>query len=163
MAKQRKICFGYQVESGEIRISHLEAKTVNQIYDLYIKGKSYMAISRILNDKGVRYSSKSMWNKNNVGRVLKCIKYLGDEKYTPIISTKQYDMAQSIISGKCIDSNFDCEDEAIVIRKKLYCSNCESRLNSKYGKWECTKCEQPAGIKQDILYQGTQFLQCCFK
>jgi len=154
MAKQRKICFGYQVEAGEIRVNHLEAKTVNDIYDLYIKGKSYLAISRILNDKGVRYSEKTMWNKNNVGRVLKCINYLGDEKYSTIISEKKHDMAQDIINGKSIDSNFDCDDEAIIIRNKLYCSNCNSKLNSKYGKWKCTKCEQPADIKQDVLYKS---------
>jgi hypothetical protein len=154
MAKQRKICFGYQIEDGEIRVNHLEAKTVDDIYDLYIKGNSYLSISRILNDKGVRYSSKSMWNKNNVGRVLKCNKYLGDDKYSAIISTKLYDMAQNIICGKSVDSNFDCEEEKIIVRNRLYCSNCKSRLNSKYGKWECTKCEQPANIKQGIFYRS---------
>jgi hypothetical protein len=154
MAKQRKICFGYQVKDGEIIVNHLEAKTVNDIYDLYIKGNSYLAISRILNDKSVRYSEKSIWNKNNVGRLLKCIKYLGDEKYSAIISAKKYDMAQDIVSGKCVDSNFDCEDEAIIIRNKLYCSNCNSKLNSKYSRWKCTKCEQPADIQQDVLYRS---------
>lgn len=73
--------FGYRYESGELIVVPEEAEVVREIFDWYLSGKGFDAITAVLNR---RYGG---WNSNRVRYILTNEKYIGDtlwqKTYTP--------------------------------------------------------------------------------
>lgn len=154
MANQRYIPYGYHIKDGEIQIDYIESEIIKMIFDLYLEGNSYLSISRILNEKEITYSDVSMWNKNNVGRIIKNANYADGAKYTPIITKDIFKKAQSVASDNYSKKNYKADEINVELKKVLYCDSCKSRLNSKYGKWICTKCDTSACITHASMKEG---------
>ena len=89
--KLRTIPFGYKMEQGEIVLHTEEADIVRGIYNHYIDGCSYNAITKRLNDDGIQYHPGAVWNKHMVKRILESRRYLGEQGYPPIIPAADFD------------------------------------------------------------------------
>lgn len=73
-------CFGYRRgEDGVPVIIEDEAKTVREIFNQFIDGKSLLMISRYLSENGMKsYTGKTNWNKLTIRDILTNEKYTGD-------------------------------------------------------------------------------------
>ena len=151
MAKQRYTPYGYCIMDGKLMINTNESKIVNMIYDLYLAGNSYLTISRILNEKGIKYSKASMWNKNNVGRIIKKSIYSDDIKYPAIITKDVFIRAQNTAMNNNSKKDYKADEINIELKKLIYCVNCGSKLNSYYDKWICNKCDNPVNIGKNAI------------
>lgn len=85
MGKHRKFPFGYRMEYGKVIMDPDESKWVIYIFEQYIKGDSFKALSDKLTVCGIHYEMDKPWNKNMVARILQDQRYKGDEKYPQII------------------------------------------------------------------------------
>ncbi|MCM1166887.1 MAG: recombinase family protein [Lachnospiraceae bacterium] len=94
MLKNRSISFGYCMVNGKYAINEAEAETVRKIFTDYIGGKSLKTIAA---EMQIPYnSSKAVWNKNMVCRVLENEKYLGENSYPQIIAAEDFEQAARI-------------------------------------------------------------------
>ncbi len=99
MLKNRNIPFGYCVINGQYAINENEAKAVRKIFADYIGGKSLKAIA---SEMKVPYnSSKAVWNKNMVCRVLENAKYIGENGFPQIITAENFNRAAQIKTERC--------------------------------------------------------------
>jgi site-specific DNA recombinase len=82
-----KANFGYCYdEHGNYEINPLEAHLVRQMYELYLQGYGYKAISNKLNMDGHRNRDGKLFSKNLVGAILRNEKYKGCYTYGKEIS-----------------------------------------------------------------------------
>ena len=92
---QRHMPMGYKMVNGAIEIQEDHAKTVKSIFTDYITGKSMFAIAKDLTTKGLLNANKKPnWNHGSVGKILKNIKYQGDECYPRLIDEATFIKAQ---------------------------------------------------------------------
>ena len=87
MGKHRKFPFGYRMEFGKMVMDPDESRWVIYIFEQYIKGDSFKALSDKLTVNGIHYDMDKPWNKNMVARILQDQRYTGDEKYPQIIES----------------------------------------------------------------------------
>lgn len=79
--------FGYYYdENGNYAINPLEAQIVRQMYEMYLSGYGFKAISNKLNMDGHRNRDGGLFSKNHVGAILRCEKYKGTYVYGREIS-----------------------------------------------------------------------------
>ncbi len=94
MLKNRNIPFGYCMVNGKYALNAPEAETVRKIFADYINGKSLKTIAA---EMQIPYNmGKAVWNKNMVCRVLENKKYIGENGYPQIITSKDFDLAACI-------------------------------------------------------------------
>lgn len=96
MKKNRMLPFGYQVESGTVKVNAPEAETVRRVFREYARGSSYKAIADALTAEGISYTpTKPIWNKNMIARLLQNEDYLGTDAYPAIIERSEFTAAKS--------------------------------------------------------------------
>ncbi len=94
MLKNRNIPFGYCVINGQYAINENEAEAVRKIFADYIGGESLKTIAA---EMKIPYnSSKTVWNKNMVCRVLENAKYIGENGFPQIITVEDFEQAARI-------------------------------------------------------------------
>ena len=82
-----KANYGYCYnEQGDYEINPLEARLVRQMYELYLQGYGYKAISNKLNMEGHRNRDGKLFSKNLIGSILRNEKYKGCYTYGKEIS-----------------------------------------------------------------------------
>lgn len=93
----RQISYGYQIVNGEIQIIEDEVKIVKKIFDEYIKGNKMEQIATWLNEQQIPFFLNEVnWNKNKIDRIIENKKYMGEEKYIPIIDKETFNFANEI-------------------------------------------------------------------
>lgn len=98
MKKNRNIPFGYCMINGKYAINSVEASAVKYIFTEYSNGKS---LNEIAAKMTIPYhSSKPLWNKNMVKRVLENRRYIGEFGYPQIIESQIFNDVQNIKSEK---------------------------------------------------------------
>ncbi len=98
MLKNRSIPFGYCMVNGKYALNAPEADAVRKIFADYIGGKS---LKTIATEMQIPYNmNKAVWNKNMVCRVLENKKYIGENGYPQIITSKDFDLAAQIKSER---------------------------------------------------------------
>ncbi len=86
---------GYDIgPNGELIVNKEEAETVRQIYQLFLQGKTYNSIAKILTDDGIKTpGDKDKWSIGTVKSILSNEKYKGDamlqKSYTVDYLTKK--------------------------------------------------------------------------
>ena len=70
---RRMMPYGYEIRDGSYVISEPMAENVRSIYQLYLNGKSYFGISKML----VQSRDGIQWNKHRVKRILEDERYVG--------------------------------------------------------------------------------------
>lgn len=83
----KHIPYGYRIENGMAVIDETEADTVRKFFDYYISGLALMAAAEKVGLKLYHGSA---------GRILRNVKYLGDDYYPPIIDRETFDKAEEI-------------------------------------------------------------------
>lgn len=81
----RKLPFGYHMESGEITVCEPEANLVRCVFDRYVLGDSYTELTAMLKKQPIPYQPDKLWNKNMVARMLEDSRYIGDKEFPVLI------------------------------------------------------------------------------
>lgn len=149
MGKSRYIPYGYCIRNGEIAVNSAEAEIIKRIYTLYLNGKSYLEISRILQSEDMKYSINADWNKNNIGRILHNERYLGNEKYPCILDKSVFCEVSARIRKSSSQKAIANSDELVSLKGLMHCNNCGGRMNNRDGKWLCVKCELGVKLKNE--------------
>ncbi len=69
---------GYRYSKGKYEVVPDEAETIKLIYKSYLSGMGYIAIMKMLNEKGIPTRFGNAWSKNSVVRVLSNYAYTGN-------------------------------------------------------------------------------------
>lgn len=154
MAKLRHIPYGYCIRDGKIAVNAKESEVVKRIYSLYLAGKSYLAIARLLQSEGLIYGEGYDWNKNNVGRILHNENYMGNDKFPCIVEKTVFAKVTARIRSNSSRKTFMNTDELVSLKGLMHCNNCGGRMNNQYGKWLCVKCESRVKLKNETVAES---------
>ncbi len=131
----RKLPFGYRMESGQVRAAEAEAEVVEMVFACYAKGASYETLVKSLNKGTVPYAPGRPWNKNMVARILQDERYLGDDIYPPLITAEQFTKAVPSQTG-----SLACP-QVKDIRILAQCPACGGAVRRERGNgWRCPNC-----------------------
>lgn len=166
MAWQRKIPFGYRIQSGEIICHTEEMEAVKAIFSHYLLGSSYSQIADEMTRQGVCYHQHTaQWNKHMVKRILENERYLGRDGYPRLVMDEDF-LAVRLRRGEQ-NTYAPCPAEIIPIRDKAVCALCGDRMardTKSHGRprWRCKNPECGGSVYLDdsaILEQVTQKLR----
>ncbi|MCI9331233.1 MAG: hypothetical protein HFG05_03555 [Oscillibacter sp.] len=131
----RTLPFGYRMRSGNIAVVENEAETVRMIFTSYAGGNSYEKLASGLNSRGIPYSPGRPWNKNAVARLLKDIRYLGNDTYPPIVAPEEFENRKAATCGK--REHPEIKDIRILAR----CAVCGGPIRrERKNVWRCPSC-----------------------
>jgi len=145
---------GYELDkvNRKLVINAKGAKIVHEVFDLYIKEKSYLSVAKILNEKGYltkQYTSKSdktcggiKFKNTNIQLILKNVLYIGKVKYNgelykgehkAIISEEVFNTAQEIIANNRVRrDNPKNTSSTGILNNILRCKACDSAMFHTY-------------------------------
>ena len=159
--KKRNMLFGYKVENGQKVIEEKESKIVVEIYTRYLKRETVLAIASDLTKRRIEYvPSRYEWNKPRVLRVVKDERYIGADKFPPLIDKSVFYAAQSLNSQKRTINEGFLDKDVHRIGVPIKCSVCGSILKRKCDcrkknpeKWYCSNkdCRKIIAIIDDAL------------
>ena len=122
----RKMPYGYRIQSGMIVTQSQEAAGVKRIFSLYLAGKSRDQIADALNTEGYCYSAESpKWDKNRVRQALENPRYMGAHDYPAIIADETFRMAQAMKEKRTRKRG---NHPALCLTPKLRCGHCGHSL-----------------------------------
>lgn len=127
--KKRNMLFGYKVENGQKVIEEKESKIVVEIYTRYLKRETVLAIANDLTKRRIEYvPSRYEWNKPRVLRVVKDERYIGADKFPPLIDQSVFYAAQSLNSQKRTIKEDFLDKDVHRIGVPIKCSVCGSKI-----------------------------------
>ena len=103
------IPYGYNYENSSLLINEIEASYVNDIFHMYLSGKSMKKIADFLNENNVSTKKNRNWGSETISKILKNPLYCGtfhwdeiehDNVYPSIIDKKIYYKVQIMIKNK---------------------------------------------------------------
>lgn len=131
----RTLPFGYCMRSGNIAVVENEAEIVRMIFASYAEGSSYERLSSGLNSRDIPFSPGKPWNKNAVARLLKDLRYLGDDTYPPIVTTEEFKDRKTNACGR--REHPEIKDIRILAR----CAACGGPVRrERKNVWRCPHC-----------------------
>ncbi|MCR4683783.1 MAG: recombinase family protein [Clostridiales bacterium] len=161
MKKNRFIPYGYTMKDGRVIIDDAEAEVIRGIYEQYVSGSTLAEIAEKMTEMGVPYSEKcTAWGKARVARIIDNTKYLGNGEYGRIVDEKLFYRAEAVKASRQSFVSPDLNDAMLLIRKRLRCARCGSRMSRKanrrfvYGvEWTCAnpECGAKVGISDEEL------------
>lgn len=149
MKKIRYLPFGYRISDGMITIHADEAPIVRLVFGRYLEGATMKAIASELNGQPISYNENARaWDDNRIFRILKKSEYCGTEEYPALITTEIFEKATAI----CKTKSYKINPDLTVIRKRITCLRCGSRLYRRAekkqpgkGTWKCRECGLTCG------------------
>lgn len=139
----RKMLYGYQIQSGDIVAVEAESLVVSRVFTLYTTGASYQKIADTLNNEGIPYSREvPEWNKHKVKRLLENPRYTGQDGYPAIVDSEMFQAAQAAIREKTASYTPKPDRPALRFKERLRCAHCGKALFGLGGK----------GRRPDTLY-----------
>ena len=140
--------FGYTYEKGILVVNPIQKPIIELVFELAAKGNSLSQISSIV----LRRYPETGINKNKVFRIIKDIRYVGDDVFDTIISRDLYDRANRIQTIKSTKSDSICDVELLRIEVPFKCPDCGRRMKRFHDsrrkcpeRWKC--------ISPDCAYQ----------
>ena len=138
MIKNRRIPFGYMIESGKIIINPNEKDVLVEIFRKSADGESYQSISNYLTALNIKYVEEKKWNKNMIARILQNQIYNGDSEYPQIISKELYQNAEKNKKQFKQSESSDIKK----LKPLMICSKCgaplKRRIKTSGGeRWYC--------------------------
>lgn len=125
----RYVPFGYEITDGKYAVIEREKMVIENIFGLYINGKSFAQISDRMNDAGVSYNNDGRhWNKNMVKRILENKRYIGEKDYPQIIADETFNAAEKIRLSKFTPPGDEEKELLDFYREKLVCRECGCSL-----------------------------------
>ena len=111
---------GYDMgENGEWLINEEQAKTVREIYNMYLCGVSAHRIAALLNDNGTYTINHKNWTAQSVLDVLRNEKYVGDLTMQKTITVDM--LTHKVVKNKGIAKQFHIKDHhAPIIERSVW-------------------------------------------
>ena len=154
--------FGYKMCDGKLIIEESEAKTIREIFKLYLSGIGINKIAMILNQqqpqkvwtyvavryilRNEKYTGNSLWHKTCTTETLpfKTIinkgyedKYFVKNTHEEIISEEDFERVQKLLSSKSFEVNI----QIYPLTKKVVCGECGTSFRVRHINnityWEC--------------------------
>lgn len=139
--------YGYDYVNGELLVNEYEAMQIEEIFDLFITGKSMNAITKIMRGK---YENRN-WTATAVRNALKNRIYVGkvqfkgiqyDGKHTPIISPERFKEVQHLLYSKERENRKTTAQKSpfrggYLLSSFIYCSRCGARYSANHGYYKC--------------------------
>lgn len=156
----RKILYGYKIESGSITICEEERRVVGQIFQWYLEDQSYQKIADALNTSNTPFSKEvPLWNKHKVKRLLENPRYTGRDGYPVLVGENVFQAVQEKIQAKAdsyVHKNLNLVNR---LKPMLRCSACNGRLLGASGHrkeegvlhLKCERCGTAVAIGQREL------------
>lgn len=125
----RYVSFGYEITDGKYAVIDSEKKIVENIFGLYLNGKSFSEISDRMNDAGVPYNNDGrLWNKNMIKRVIENRRYIGEKGFPQIIADDTFNAAEKIRLSKFTAPGETRKALLDFYRVHLVCGRCGMNL-----------------------------------
>lgn len=125
----RYVPFGYEITDGKYAVIEREKMAVENIFGLYINGKSFAQISDRMNDAGISYNSDGKpWNKNIIKRILENKRYIGERDYPKIIADETFNAAEKIRLSKFTPPGDEEKELLSFYRERVVCRECGCSL-----------------------------------
>lgn len=137
--------YGYRYIDGELIINEYEADRINEVYDLFLNGKSINSIGKTMSEK---YKDRN-WHSNTVGMTLKKGVYVGQVKFNgisyggkhePIISLDKYRAVQKLLKERDLDIPTAQKTPfraGYLLSSLIYCARCNARYSANHGYYRC--------------------------
>lgn len=129
---------GYRVDAQKHYVIDPEtAPVVQAIFQMFIDGKSNAAICEYLNSRGLKTKQGNPFNKNNVNRIIKNRKYIGEYSYNDvvipggmpaIISQEVFAMAQAEMERRRTRKKPKAPRAEYLLAGKLFCGYCNTSM-----------------------------------
>ena len=147
----RALPFGYRMRCGNITVVEDEAEIVRMIFASHAEGNSYEKLASGLNSRDIPFSPGRPWNKNAVARLLKDIRYLGNNTYPPIVIPEEFGNRKAGACGK--REHPEIKDIRILAR----CAACGGPVRrERKNVWRCPHCmAEAAHITDKRLMDST--------
>lgn len=121
----RYVSFGYEITDGKYAVIENEKKIVENIFGLYLNGKSFSEISDRMNEAGVPYNNDGrLWNKNIIKRVIENRRYIGEKGFPQIIADDTFNAAEKIRLSKFTATGETRKALLDFYREHLVCGRC---------------------------------------
>ncbi|MBP2638303.1 MAG: hypothetical protein H6Q72_4210 [Firmicutes bacterium] len=159
----------------KLEINELEAKTVQFIYNEYIKGDSYQTISETLNAKKIPSPKNKEWSRVTVRDILLNPKYTGkikhkgnlyEGKHDAIITQDEWEQVQAIAKSK---TKFLPGANPGMLSGIIYCGECGMKMRKK-AVWQNYPNTNPKKVtnyyvcyNQDGSYLSNKNCTCGYK
>lgn len=156
MKKIRYIPYGYTIRNGKMVVDQEEAMVIREIFNRYICGASLKDIADELTVNGVPYTEKtSVWDKARIARIIENAKYIGTDKYDPIIEEDIYENAIACKAARQQNNASEYYEAIKQIANHVKCGKCGypmvRKINAKNHIKECWICQYPeCGIRVRI-------------
>ncbi|WP_352399195.1 recombinase family protein [Anaerotignum sp.] len=138
---------GYDYVNGELMVNDYEAMQIEEIYNLFIQGKSINAITKSMNGK---YKNRN-WTAAAISNALKNTLYIGkvhfkgvayDGKHTPIISLDQFNEVQRLLNSQQRQNGKNTAQKSpfrggYLLSSLIYCGRCGARYSANHGYYKC--------------------------
>ncbi len=161
----RYVSFGYEITDGKCAVIDSEKKIVENIFGLYLNGKSFSEISDRMNEAGVPYNNDGrLWNKNIIKRVIENRRYIGEKGFPQIITNETFNAAEKIRLSKFTAPGETRKALLDFYREHLVCGRCGMNLRRytcgryignkivSYRKCQNELCnESKSSVNEDIL------------
>ena len=161
----RYVSFGYEITDGKYAVIENEKKIVENIFGLYLNGKSFSEISDRMNEAGVPYNNDGrLWNKNIIKRVIENRRYIGEKGFPQIITNETFNAAEKIRLSKFTAPGETRKALLDFYREHLVCGRCGMNLRRytcgryignkivSYRKCQNELCnESKSSVNEDIL------------
>ena len=125
----RYVSFGYEITDGKYAVIENEKKIVENIFGLYLNGKSFSEISDRMNEAGVPYNNDGRrWNKNMIKRITENRRYIGEKGFPQIIADDTFNAAEKIRLSKFTAPGETRKALLDFYRVHLVCGRCGMNL-----------------------------------
>lgn len=137
--------YGYRVINKKYVVVPEEAKIVKYIFDLYINGLGFQAISNKLQSENIKPFYAKSWNKTSVKNIISNINYTGDlllqKGYSENFLTKKY------VANKGAKDQFLVEDDhEAIISKEIF----NKAMDLKRGRAKYFKTSRETQIRYEL-------------
>ena len=136
------IPLGYKVVNKKLVIDPDTAPVVIEAFNRYVEGEKIADICKSFNERGLRTSRGSEFNKHSFANMFKNKKYIGIYKYNDIeipdgipaiISKDVFDAAQERIKQNALAPGRAKAKIAYLLSGKLFCGHCNHQAVGEYG------------------------------
>lgn len=138
---------GYEYVNGELIVKEFEAMQIDEIYGLFIHGKTINTIAKLMNR---RYNNRN-WTAAAVGNALKNSVYIGkvhfngieyDGKHIPIIPLERYAEVQRLLYSQERENAKTTAQKSpfrasYLLSSLIYCSRCGAKYSANHGYYKC--------------------------
>lgn len=139
---------GYRYIDGKLVVNEYEAAQIQEIFNLFLSGKSINAIQKQMENK---YQNNLWHSANKISNVIKNPIYIGkvrfkgeiyDGQHTPIISEDIFSRANNLLKSEDREKNKTTSQKTpfragYILSSLVYCGKCGAKYSANHGYYKC--------------------------